>query len=91
MLTGDALTFYKNRMLRMLDVYAGTEARTLMLATDFQVACRPDARPDDIRQALDSLAGDGLARRRQDTLRGEVWAVTPAGHAAAAKLEIEEP
>ena len=90
MLTGNALTVYKAKMLRILDDYCGVEAREQQLATDFQIGHNPSSRPDDIRQSLTALKDDGLAKRRVDDVRGVLWSVTSDGHKAAARLAIEE-
>jgi len=90
MLDGNALRHVKARMLRLLDNYKGLEAREQQLATDLQISSMPAARPDDVRQALQALADDGLASRRLDTMRGWVWRVTADGHTAAAALMLEE-
>ena len=90
MLTGNALDLMKLHLLRLLDQYAGTEAREQQLATDIQIAHAPAARPDDVRQALDALADQDHAAKRKDPYRGWVWRITPDGHKAAASIALEE-
>ena len=90
MLTGNALNVHKARMLRILDNYAGIEARESQLVTDAQYTHGPETRADDIRQALGTLKDDGYAARRVADLRGIVWKITPDGHAAAARIALEE-
>ena len=90
MLTHNALYLYKKKMLRILDQYAGVEAREDQLVTDAQVSINMNARPDDIRQALGALKDDGYATRRIADLRGMVWKITPAGHSEVARLGIED-
>jgi len=89
-ITGQALAVYKAALLRILNNWAGIEAREQQIVSDFQISQSPNARPDDVRQALGALKDDGLALRRQDDVRGPVWRVSPEGHKAAAKLAIEE-
>jgi hypothetical protein len=84
------LALYKTRVLRILDRYSGLEARETQLITDFQVNHDPNARPDDIRQALAALKDDGFSHRRIDDLRGPVWQVTADGHRAVAAMALEE-
>ncbi len=90
MLVGNALNLMKLRLLRILDNYAGVEAREQQLATDVQIADDPNARPADVRQALDALADQDHAAKRKDTYRGWVWKITPDGHRAAAAIALEE-
>ncbi len=90
MLTHNALYLYKTKMLRILDQYAGVEAREDQLVTDAQLAINMNARPDDIRQALHALKDDGYAARRLADLRGSVWKITAAGHSEVARLGIED-
>ncbi len=90
MLDGNALNLFKLHLLRILDNYAGVEAREQQLATDLQLGSCPAARPADVRQALDSLADQDHAARRKDPFRGWVWKITPDGHKAAAAIALEE-
>ncbi len=90
MLSGNALNLFKARMLQLLDQYAGVESREQQLVTDLQIAHIPDARAEDVKQALQALADDGLAARRLDRMRGWVWRVTRDGHAEAAALSLED-
>jgi transcription initiation factor IIE alpha subunit len=90
MLVQNALYLYKQKMLRILDQYSGVEAREGQLIQDAQINIHTDARPDDIRQALNALKDDGLASRRVDDVRGMVWKITPTGHLQAAKLALED-
>lgn len=84
------LALYKSRVVRILDQYSGVEARETQIVTDFQVNHDPNARPDDIRQALAALKDDGFVHRRIDDLRGPVWKITADGHRAVAAMVIEE-
>lgn len=90
MLTGNTLDLFKLHLLRLLDNYAGVEAREQQLVTDLQIDSCPNAKPDDVRQALDALADQDHAAKRKDPYRGWVWKVTPDGHQAAAAIALEE-
>ena len=90
MITGQALIVYKAKLLRILNLYTGLEAREQQLVTDFQISDNPAARPDDVRQALAALKDDGLACRCIDDIRGPVWRVSPSGHKAAARIALED-
>jgi len=90
MLTGNALLLYKKKILSILADYSGIEVREDQVITDAQINLSPNVRPDDARQALDALKGDGFAARRVDDLRGAVWKITPEGHAAKSKLALTE-
>lgn len=90
MIDGKTLLFYKSRMLRILGQYQGTEQRVDQLVTDAQINININVRPCDVRQALAALKDDGLAGRRFDDMRGEVWRITPAGHIQAAKISLDE-
>lgn len=89
MLTGDALAIYQQKLLMILDNNRGREVRDSQVVLDFQIGVDPAARPDDVRQALESLAGQKLAAKRHQPLRGWLWAITPEGKAAAAELGYE--
>lgn len=90
MLTGNALNLFKLHLLRLLDNYAGVEAREQQLVTDLQLESCPSAKPDDVRQALDALADQDHASKRKDNFRGWVWKITPDGHKTAASIALEE-
>lgn len=90
MLTGNALDLFKLHLLRLLDTYAGIEAREQQLVTDLQIGSCPSAKADDVRQALDALADQDHAAKRKDTYRGWVWKITPDGHKAASSIALEE-
>lgn len=90
MITPEKLALFKLKLLRILDDYAGVEARQDQLATDLQLAGVPNAKPEESAAALHALADDGLARKRKDTLRGWLWRIEPEGHRAAAKIALEE-
>ena len=89
MIIGNALLVYKQQLLCILDNYSGMEQVEQQVVQDFQISYSCNARPDDVRQALETLHGDGLAEKRRDTLRGWVWKINREGHAAAAKIELE--
>lgn len=90
MITGNALDLFKLHLLRLLDNYAGIEAREQQLVTDLQIESCPNAKPDDVRQALDALADQDHAAKRKDPYRGWVWKITPDGHKAASSIALEE-
>lgn len=90
MLTGNALCVWKQRMLTSLAAYNGIAARESQLITDAQYTHGPDARPDDIRQALAALKDDGYATRISDGIRGITWKITPEGNQTAAKIALED-
>ncbi len=90
MLTGNALNLFKLHLLRILSDYAAVEAREQQLVTDLQMNSCPSAKADDVAQALQALADQDHAEKRKDPYRGWVWKITPAGHAAAAKIALEE-
>ena len=90
MIEGNILILYKGRLLRILEQYQGTEQRVDQLVTDAQINININVRPCDVRQTLAARKDDGLASRRYDDVRGEVWRSTPAGHIQAAKLSLEE-
>lgn len=90
MIEGNILILYKGRVLRILEQYQGTEQRVDQLVTDAQINININVRPCDVRQTLAALKDDGLAGRRYDDVRGEVWRITPAGHIQAARLSLEE-
>lgn len=90
MISGPTLDLFKLHLLRLLDAYAGIEAREQQLVTDLQIGSCPAARPDDVRQALDALADQDHAAKRKDPYRGWVWRITPDGHKAAAALALED-
>lgn len=87
MLSGNLLLQCKQRMLGILDNYT-IEVREQQLVSDIQLQ-NPSLKPDDARQSLTELEGDGLAKHHFDRLTGHRWQVTPEGHKAAAALELE--
>lgn len=90
MINGKMLNLYKLHMLRILEQYAGIEAREDQLVLDAQLAIAQTARADDVRRALMALKDGGYAARRVDDFRGAVWRITPEGHAEAAKIALED-
>lgn len=88
-LSGDALEIYQQKLLLVLDNNKGREVRDQQAVLDFQIAVDPNARPDDVRQAMDALVGQRLAARRHEPLRGWLWTITPEGKAAAETLSYE--
>jgi len=89
MLTGTALEVYQQRLLLVLDANKGREVRDRQAVTDFQISVDPNARAEDVRQAMDALVGQDLASRRHEPMRGWLWTITPAGKEEAAKLAYE--
>lgn len=82
--------FVKVKMLRVLNDYAGVEARQDQLVTDLQLSDLPHATPEDTATALQDLLDDGLCAKRKDTLRGWLWRIEPEGHRAAVALALED-
>jgi hypothetical protein len=80
---------YAQKLLGILHQYQGIEARELQLVTDFQIAVSPTATAAEVAAALAKLRDDGLAVRRVDSLRGNVWTITKDGFAEARKLAYE--
>lgn len=76
-------------MLRILHQYLGIEVREQQLVTDFQVAVAPAASPLACGAILSKLRDEGLADRRVDPLRGNVWRISEDGKAEARKLAYE--
>ena len=89
MLQEPALTLYKRRLLKFLDQRNGIEVRTTQLHTDMQVNHDINTRREDVEQALGVLKDEGYATLRHTDFNGVVWKVTPSGHEAAAKIELE--
>lgn len=89
MLTGDALEIYQQKLLQILDNNKGREVRDQQVVLDFQIGVDPNARPDDVRRALDALKGQNLAQSRHEPLRGWLWSITPEGKTEAARLSYE--
>ena len=83
------LNLYKRSVLQALNIYGGVEARQQQLVTDLQVGTLPDATPENVADALQSLLDQDHAAKRKDPYRGWVWKVTPEGHRAAAALDLE--
>lgn len=90
MIDGKTLNLYKLQMLRILEQYAGIEAREDQLVLDAHLHLASAVRPDDVRQTLAALKDGGYAQRRVDDFRGPVWRITPEGHAEAAKIALED-
>jgi transcription initiation factor IIE alpha subunit len=90
MLSGNALNLFKLHLLQILDAYSGIEAREQQLVTDLQIGSAPNAKAEDVRQALDALKDQGHADKRLDDFRGWVWSITPDGHKTASKIALEE-
>ena len=84
------LMLYKRRLLVLLDERAGLEVREKQLLTDYQMRHDINAKAADVRQALNALMDQAHATRRLAEFDGWVWKVTPTGHAAAAKLALED-
>ena len=90
MKTESKLNLYKLALLKILNMYAGMEARQQQLVTDLQVGDLPDATPETVADALQALLDQDHASKRKDTYRGWVWKVTPEGHRVAEALALDE-
>jgi hypothetical protein len=90
MLLGKALERYKKKLIHILGNYCEIEPREDQLVVDMQLQVGSDVRPEDVRQALQSLMEDGYATRRILPLRGAVWKITAEGLKTLASLSPED-
>ena len=86
----NVLMLHKRRLLALLDERAGLEVREKQLLTDCQIRHDVNAKAEDVRSALNALMDQAHATRRLAEFDGWVWKITPTGHAAAARLSLED-